>query len=91
MYVGIRSILRYVILIFIACSFLFISKVNEAMGTWGSIYIICAFASFAIQTYTNILPEAKFIKNEYLAEREEKEEEEEKDELDNNYQNLNDP
>ena len=84
MYVGIRSILRYVILIFIACSFLFISKVNEAMGTWGSIYIICAFASFAIQTYTNILPEAKFIKNEYLVEGEE-EKEEEKEELDDNY------
>ena len=71
-YVGINSLLRYIILIFIACSFLFISKVNQAMGIWGSIYILCAFASFLIQIYTNILPEIKFNKNDYFSEKEEK-------------------
>ena len=72
-YVGINSFLRYIILIFIACSFLFISKVNQAMGIWGSIYILCAFASFVIQIYTNILPEIEFNKNDFFPEKEKKE------------------
>ena len=66
MYVGIRSLLRYVLLIFIACSFLFISKVNEAMGAFWAIYILCAFISFLIQIYTNILPEVNFNNKEYF-------------------------
>ena len=73
MYVGIRSLLRYVLLIFIACSFLFISKVNEAMGAFGAIYILCAFISFLIQIYINILPEVNFNDKEYFGVGENKE------------------
>ena len=63
---GVRSFLRYFFLVFIACSFFFISKVNEAMGLFGSIYILCAFFSFAIQIYTNILPKVDFDDKEYF-------------------------
>ena len=52
MWIGVRSFLRYIILAFIACSFLFISKVNEAMGFFGSVYILLAFISFLIQVCT---------------------------------------
>ena len=65
-YTGINSLLRYIFLFFIASSFLFISKVNEAMGTLGSIYIICAFISFAFQIYTNILPKINFNQKDYF-------------------------
>ena len=82
-YIGINSFLRYIILIFIASSFLFISKVNQAMGIWGSIYILCAFASFVIQIYTNILPEIEFNKNDFFPEKEKKEKDN-----NNNYQLL---
>ena len=64
MWIGVRSFLRYIILIFIGCSILFISKVNEAMGFFGAIYIICAFISFLIQVITNIFPRVKFDKND---------------------------
>ena len=85
-HVGIKSILRYIILIFIASSFLFISKVNEAMGIWGSIYILCAFISFIIQIYTNILPEIKITKYDYFSKKEEKDEN-----YDDNYYDYNQP
>ena len=68
MYAGMRSILRYILLVFIACSFLFLSKVNEVMGFFGCIYILCAFFSFVIQIYTDILPKVSFKDNEYFAE-----------------------
>ena len=63
---GIRTFLRYIFLFFIACSFFFISKVNEAMGYYGAIYILSAFFSFAIQIYTNILPKVVFNEKEYF-------------------------
>ena len=65
---GIRTFLRYILLFFIACSFFFISKVNEAMGYYGAIYILSAFFSFAIQIYTNILPKVVFNEKEYFGE-----------------------
>ena len=65
---GIRTFLRYIFLFFIACSFFFISKVNEAMGYYGAIYILSAFFSFAIQIYTNILPKVVFNEKEYFGE-----------------------
>ena len=84
-HVGMKSILRYIILIFIASSFLFISKVNEAMGIWGSIYILCAFCSFIIQVYTNILPEIKITKDDYFSKMKENKENSDND---NGYQPL---
>ena len=69
MWIGVRSLLRYIIILFIACSFFFISKVNEAMGFYGSFYIIFSFASFVLQIYTNILPEISFEEKEFLGEK----------------------
>lgn len=66
---GVRSFLRYFFLVFIACSFFFISKVNEAMGYYGAIYILSAFFSFAIQIYTNILPKVVFNEKEYFGKK----------------------
>ena len=47
----------------------FISKVNEAMGYYGAIYILSAFFSFAIQIYTNILPKVVFNEKEYFGKK----------------------
>ena len=69
MWIGMRSIIRYILLLFIASSFLFISKVNEAMGIFGSIYIFCAFFSFVIQLYTNILPNVRNINMEFCGKK----------------------
>ena len=65
---GIRSILRYVLIVLIGCSIFFISKVNDAMGAWGMFYIIFAFGSFLIQAYTNILPSSIFENKHYFVE-----------------------
>ena len=56
MWIGLKSLLRYILLVFVASSTLFISQINEAMGFFGTIYILCAFFSFAIQIYSLISP-----------------------------------
>ena len=69
MWMGMRSIMRYVLVAFIGSSFMFLSRVNEAMGFNGSIYILFAFISFLIQIYTNILPNVPGINKEFYGEK----------------------
>ena len=66
MWIGVKSLLRYILLVFVASSTLFISQINEAMGFFGTIYILCAFFSFAIQIYTNIFPNITNFKSEFF-------------------------
>ena len=66
MWIGLKSLLRYILLVFVASSTLFISQINEAMGFFGTIYILCAFFSFAIQIYTNIFPNITNFKYEFF-------------------------
>ena len=66
MWIGLKSLLRYILLVFVASSTLFISQINEAMGFFGTIYISCAFFSFAIQIYTNIFPNITNFKSEFF-------------------------
>ena len=66
MWIGLKSLLRYILLVFVASSTLFISQINEAMGFFGTIYILCAFFSFAIQIYTNIFPNITNFKSEFF-------------------------
>ena len=86
MYVGMRSFLRYIILIFIATSFFFISKVNDAMGVFGAFYILFAFISFLIQIHINILPRVEINKLELLGEYDDNDE---MDHKDNDYNDNN--
>ena len=65
MWIGLKSLLRYILLVFVASSTLFISQINEAMSFFGTIYILCAFFSFAIQIYTNIFPNITNFKYEF--------------------------
>ena len=65
MWIGLKSILRYIILIFIILSASFLGELNEAMGFWGALYILFAFLSFSIQVYTNILPNVSNINYEF--------------------------
>ena len=66
MWIGVKSLLRYILLVFVASSTLFISQINEAMGFFGTIYILCAFFSFAMQIYTNIFPNITNFKYEFF-------------------------
>ena len=66
MSIGVKSLIRYILLVFVASSTLFISQINEAMGFFGTIYILCAFSSFAIQIYTNIFPNITNFKSEFF-------------------------
>ena len=66
MWIGVKSLLRYILLVFVASSTLFISQINEAMGFFGTIYVLCAFFSFAIQIYTNIFPNITNFKYEFF-------------------------
>ena len=66
MWIGLKSLLRYILLAFIASSILFISQINEAMGFFGAIYILSAFISFSIQIYTNILPNVTKLNSEFF-------------------------
>ena len=84
MWLGLRSLLRYVLLAFIICSIFFISQVNEAMGIYGALYIICAFFSFLIQVYQEILPKVEINEKDYLGLKENNESNE------NYYQRYND-
>jgi len=59
MYLGMRSIIRYLLFIFITLVFVHISHVNDAMGFDGCIYMLFSFISFLIQIYLNILPKSK--------------------------------
>ena len=69
MWMGMRSLMRYVLVGFIGSSFIFLSKVNEAMGFNGSVYILLAFISFLIQIYTDILPNVNNINKEFCGEK----------------------
>ena len=86
MWMGMRSIMRYVLLAYIGTSFMFLSRVNEAMGFKGSVYILLAFISFLIQIYTDILPRVHELNKEFCGEKkckrlkDEKEKDEEKKE-----------
>ena len=59
MYLGMRSLIRYLLVLFLTMVFLHISHVNDAMGFDGCIYMLSAFISFLIQIYLNILPKNK--------------------------------
>jgi hypothetical protein len=59
MYLGMRSLIRYLLISFITLTFFHISHVNDAMGFDGCIYMLFAFISFLIQLYLNILPKNK--------------------------------
>ena len=72
MWMGMRSLMRYVLLAFIGSSFMFLSRVNEAMGFNGSLYILLAFISFLIQIYTDILPKVQGMDKEFCGERKRK-------------------
>ena len=72
MWLGMKSLLRYILLVFVASSTLFISQINEAMGFFGTIYILCAFFSFSIQIYTNIFPNVGNFKSEFFGQKKEK-------------------
>ena len=65
MWIGLKSILRYLILIFIAFSASFLGELNKIMGFWGALYILFAFLSFSIQIYINILPNVANINYEF--------------------------
>ena len=69
MWVGLKSISRYVILSFISLSTLFLSQLNEAMGFFGALYILFAFLSFSIQIYTNILPNVSSFNSEFFGQK----------------------
>ncbi len=69
MWVGLKSLSRYVILSFISLSTLFLSQLNEAMGFFGALYILFAFLSFSIQIYTNILPNVSNLSSEFFGQR----------------------
>ena len=84
MWIGLKSLLRYIILAFISASIFFISQLNKAMGFFGALYILCAFLSFSIQIYTNILPNVTNIKNEFFGNSKEKKTDENY-ELEDNY------
>ena len=71
-WIGMKSLLRYIILTFIFSSVYFIGQLNEAMGFFGALYIICAFLSFSIQIYTNILPNYNEISSEFFGIKKEK-------------------
>ena len=58
-WIGMKSIIRYLYVIYIALSVFRISAVNQAMGVEGSIYILSAFFSILIQMHLNILPKVK--------------------------------
>ena len=58
-YIGMKSIIRYLYVIYIALSVFRISIVNQAMGVEGSLYILSAFFSILIQMHLNILPRVK--------------------------------
>ena len=66
MWIGMKSLLRYIILAFITSSVYFLGQLNEAMGFFGALYIIFAFLSFSIQIYTNILPNYNKIPSEFF-------------------------
>ena len=66
MWIGMKSLLRYIILVFIASSVYFVGQLNESMGFFGALYIIFAFLSFAMQIYTNILPNYNKIPSEFF-------------------------
>ena len=59
MYLGMRSLIRYLLVLFLTMVFFHISHVNDAMGFDGCIYMLSAFISFLIQIYLNILPKNK--------------------------------
>ena len=69
MWLGLKSISRYVILSFISLSTLFISQLNEVMGFFGALYILFAFLSFSLKIYTNILPNVSNLKSEFFGEK----------------------
>ena len=58
-WIGMKSIIRYIYMVYMVLSIFRISAVNQAMGVEGSIYILSAFFSFMIQLYLNILPRVK--------------------------------
>ena len=69
MWVGLKSISRYVILFFIALSTFFLSQLNEVMGFYGSLYILFAFLSISIQIFTKILPKVSNLSSEFFGEK----------------------
>ena len=84
MWIGLKSLLRYIILAFISASIFFISQLNKAMGFFGAIYILCAFLSFSIQIYTNILPNVGNLNKEFFGNSKDKKKDE-KYELNDDY------
>ena len=74
MWTGMKSLLRYIILAFVASSTFFISQISDVMGFFGSIYILCAFFSFSIQIYTNIFPNATNFQSEFFGQTKENKE-----------------
>ena len=68
MWIGLKSLLRYIILAFIASSVHFIGQLSDAMGFFGALYILFAFLSFCIQIYTNILPNTSNINDDFFGE-----------------------
>ena len=66
MWIGMKSLLRYILLAFISSSFFFIGQLNEAMGIFGALYILFAFFSFSIQIYTNIFPMVNNLNSEFF-------------------------
>ena len=67
MWIGLKSLLRYIILAFIASSVCFIGQLSDAMGFLGALYILLAFLSFCVQVYTDILPNTSNINNDFFA------------------------
>ena len=58
MWLGMKSMIRYLFISFVSLTFLYVSHVNDAMGFDGCIYLLSAFVSFLIQLYLNILPKS---------------------------------
>ena len=71
MWVGMRALTGYALILLIIVSFFHISNVNDAMGFDGCIYILFAFMSFLIQMYLNLLPTARFqnLKKDFIGEK----------------------
>ena len=61
MWLGMRSLTRYLFISFMTLTFFHISHVNDAMGFDGCIYMLFAYISFLIQTYLNILPKSNNV------------------------------
>lgn len=81
MWIGLKSLLRYIILAFITSSVCFIGQINDAMGFFGALYILFAFLSFCIQIYTNILPNTSNINHDFFGQVEKPSDEQEEFEL----------